>query len=108
VPAFVRPYVITRGRTRPTFDLSIETLVSAAPHAAATGLTRDHQVVLGLCRESRSVAELAAGAGVPLGVVRVLIGDLAAAGAVAVQRSVAAAGPDLALMHRVLAGLRRL
>jgi Protein of unknown function (DUF742) len=61
-----------------------------------------------MCRESRSVAELAVGAGVALGVVRVLIGDLAAAGAVAVQRNVADAGPDLALMHRVLAGLRGL
>lgn len=106
--AFVRPYVLTRGRTRPTFELSIETLVSAVPQVAPGRLTGEHQVVLGLCREPRSVAELAARADVPLGVVRVLVGDLAAAGAVAVHRGAGAAGPDLALMERVLSGLRRL
>jgi Protein of unknown function (DUF742) len=106
--AFVRPYVFTRGRTRSTFELSLETLVTAVPQTAPAGLTSVHQVVLGLCRESRSVAELAALAGVPFGVARVLVGDLAAAGAVAVHRSVDDSGPDLALMQRVLSGLRRL
>jgi hypothetical protein len=106
--AFVRPYVLTRGRTRSTFELSIETLVSAAAPAAPAGLTGVHQAVLGLCREPRSVAELAALAGVPLGVARVLVGDLAAAGVVAVHRAAGAAGPDLALMERVLSGLRKL
>jgi hypothetical protein len=106
--AFVRPYVYTRGRTRSSFELSIETLVSAAAAAAPPGLNAAHHAVLGLCREPRSVAELAARAGVPLGVARVLVGDLAAAGAVAVHRSVGAAGPDLALMQRVLSGLKKL
>jgi hypothetical protein len=106
--AFVRPYVLTRGRTRSSFVLSIETLVSAAADAAPAGLTGEHQVVLGLCREPRSVAELAAGVGVPLGVARVLVGDLAAAGTVAVHRSAGDSGPDMALMERVLSGLRRL
>jgi Protein of unknown function (DUF742) len=103
--AFVRPYVLTRGRTRTSFDLSIETLVSSDPQVAPAGLTGEHHTVLDLCREPRSVAELAAHAGVPLGVARVLVGDLAAAGAVTVHR---AAGPDLALMRRVLSGLRKL
>jgi hypothetical protein len=106
--AFVRPYVFTRGRTRSSLELSIETLVSAVPQSAPAGLTGEHQVVLDLCREPRSVAELAARAGVPLGVARVLVGDLAAAGAVSVHRSAGEAGPDLALMRRVLSGLRRL
>jgi Protein of unknown function (DUF742) len=106
--AFVRPYVLTRGRTRSSFELSIETLVSAGPRTAPAGLTGEHQVVLSLCRQPRSVAELAALAGVPLGVARVLVGDLAAASAVAVNRGAGAAGPDLALMQRVLSGLRRL
>jgi hypothetical protein len=104
-PAIVRPYVFTRGRTRSTFELSIETLVSAVPQAKPTGLTGEHHTALGLCQEPRSVAELAARVGVPLGVARVLVGDLAAAGAVAVHR---ADGPDLDLMRRVLSGLKRL
>lgn len=106
--ASVRPYVFTRGRTRSAFELSIETLVSAAPQAQPMGLTGEHHAVLGLCREPRSVAELAARVGVPLGVARVLVGDLAAAGAVAVHRAPGADGPDLALMERVLSGLRKL
>lgn len=104
----VRPYVFTRGRTRSSFELSIETLVSAGPQVTPAGLTGEHRAVLGLCGEQRSVAELAARMRVPLGVARVLVGDLAAAGAVAVHRAPGAAGPDLALMERVLGGLRKL
>jgi hypothetical protein len=106
--AIVRPYVFTRGRTRAAFQLSIETLVSAVPQSGPPGLTSVHHAVLGLCREPRSVAELSARAGVPLGVARVLVGDLAATGAVAVHRVAGADGPDLDLMQRVLSGLRRL
>ncbi|MHA6625141.1 DUF742 domain-containing protein [Pseudonocardia sichuanensis] len=107
-PSFVRPYVLTGGRTRSSVELSIETLVSAAPRPPAARLSGEQEVVLGLCREPRSVAELAVGAGVPLGVARVLVGDLAAAGAVAVHRTAGPDGPDLALMERVLSGLRKL
>jgi hypothetical protein len=104
--SFVRPYVLTKGRTRSSFLLSIETLVSAVPMANPFG--GEHEAVIALVREPRSVAEVAALLGVPLGVARVLVGDLAAAGAVAVHRTAGAAGPDLALMERVLTGLRRL
>jgi hypothetical protein len=106
--AIVRPYVFTRGRTRAAFELSVETLVSAVPQGGPPGLTGVHRALLGLCREPRSVAELSARLGVPLGVARVLVGDLAATGAVAVHRVAGTDGPDLALMQRVLSGLRRL
>ena len=104
--SFVRPYVLTRGRTRSLLDLSIETLVSAVP--AAAPVAEDQQAVVDLCREPRSVAEVAALLAVPIGVARVLLGDLAACGALTVHRTAGAAGPDLALMERVLTGLRRL
>jgi hypothetical protein len=103
VSATVRPYVLTSGRTRSTFELPIEALVSAAP-----GTPTVHSDIVELCREPRSVAEIAALRGVPLGVARVLLGDLAAVGAISVHRTVDAGGPDLALMERVLSGLRRL
>jgi hypothetical protein len=105
---FVRPYVFTGGRTRAQFELSLEALVSVAPRVASHGLGAEHDAVMELCREPRSVAEVAALLAVPLGVARVLLGDLAAAGVVAVHRTADAGGPDLALMERVLAGLRRL
>jgi hypothetical protein len=106
--SFVRPYVLTRGRTRSQYDLSIETLVSAVPMATSGPAAAEHEAVIALCQEPRSVAEVAALLGIPLGVAKVLLGDLVATGAVAVHRTVGVAGPDLALMERVLAGLRRL
>jgi hypothetical protein len=56
------------------------------------------------------VAEVAALLSVPLGVARVLLGDMAGLGVVTVHQNASSAGntPDLALMERVLSGLRRL
>jgi hypothetical protein len=105
----VRPYVRTGGRTRAKLDLSLETLVSVLPKDVPYQLPHDEAAVLELCRhQSRSVAEVAALHRVPIGVAKVIVGDLAAAGLLAVHRSFAATGPDLALMERVLGGLRRI
>lgn len=102
----IRPYARTGGRTRPTRELALETLVSTAPHAYHRSLPREHRAIANLCVQPRSVAEVAALLALPLGVARVLLGDLATDGAVQIHR--ASPQPDLALMHRVLAGLRRL
>lgn len=108
----VRPYAWTRGRTRPVYDLAVETLVSTSDQgrdvAALTSV--EHRSVAGLCREPRSVAEVAALLSLPLGVARVVLGDMADIGLVMVHRTAGSAGevPDIALMERVLSGLRRL
>jgi len=108
----VRPYAWTRGRTRPVYDLAVETLVSTSDHgrdvAALTSV--EHRSVAGLCREPRSVAEVAALLSLPLGVARVVLGDMADIGLVMVHQTAGSAGdvPDVALMERVLSGLRRL
>ncbi|OLF13223.1 hypothetical protein BLA60_07545 [Actinophytocola xinjiangensis] len=107
----VRAYAWTGGRTRARVRLEIETLVSTTPRAeAADGLRSEHQAVAQLCRRSRSVAEVAALLSVPLGVVRVLLADMAALGLVAVHETAAGAqdGPDVELLHRVLRGLTNL
>ncbi len=104
--AAVRPYFYTRGRTRAVVELALEALVSTVPGAAVAA--GPAQSAYELCREPRSVAEVAALMRVPLGVARVLVGDLVAAGSVVVHRTADAAGPDLSLMQRVLAGLRNL
>jgi hypothetical protein len=107
--ATVRPYVLTGGRTRANLDLSLETLVSTLPKVVPYQLPYDEAAVLELCRpQSRSVAEVAALHKVPIGVAKVLIADLATAGLLAVHRSFAASGSDMALMERVLSGLRRI
>ena len=70
----------------------------------------DHREIAILCQDVRSVAEVAALLGVPLGVARVLIADMARLGLVTVQNSAPPGGgaPDLALLERVRSGLRRL
>ncbi|MCP2261851.1 Protein of unknown function (DUF742) [Streptoalloteichus tenebrarius] len=108
----VRPYTWTGGRTAPRYDLGLETLVSASDDAARWDeeqVSAEFRRVAALCARPRSVAEVAASLSIPLGVARVLLGDMAVAGSIVVHRSATADGmPDLALMERVLHGLRRL
>ena len=103
VSVLVRPYVFTGGRTRARIELELETLVSAGPRPP-----QDNEAVVGLCRRPISVAEIAALMRVPLGVARVVVGDLADQGALIVHESAVQDVPDLAFLERVLTGLRRL
>jgi uncharacterized protein DUF742 len=110
--AAVRPYAWTRGRTKSGLDLAIETLVSTSQRGRdQMGLLQvEHRTVAELCEQTRSVAEVAALIAQPLGVARVVLGDMAGLGIVTVHQTASSAGnvPDLALMERVLSGLRRL
>jgi hypothetical protein len=111
--AAVRPYAWTRGRTKSGLDLAIETLVSASQRARdQMGLLQmEHRAVAELLLEqTRSVAEVAALLSIPLGVARVLLGDMAGLNLVTVHQTASSTGsePDIALMERVLSGLRRL
>ncbi len=66
-----------------------------------------HSIAM-LCREPLSVAEIAAHMKLPIGVVRVLVADMADQGMVAIHRpSRFGTGPDITLLERVLDGLRR-
>lgn len=108
----VRPYVLTRGRTQSRRHMAIEALVStrAGAHWNGARLTGEFRSVRTLCHHPRSVAEVAATLSVPLGVVRVLLDDMAEQGLVTIHDTrVSAEGrPAVALMERVLHGLRRL
>jgi hypothetical protein len=110
--SIVRAYAWTGGRTRSNIDLEIETLVSANDQTRQSAgiLQSEHQRVVELCHSPRSVAEVAALMRLPLGVVKVLLGDMAERGLVDVHQTASAGGdtPDLGLMERVLSGLRRL
>ncbi len=110
--AIVRPYAWTRGRTRATMDLRIETLVTTSELGEdIEALTQtEHRAVAELCAEPRSVAEIATLLHVPLGVAKVLLGDMASLGLLIVHKT-ATGGANkahLMLMERVLSGLRRL
>ncbi|MDH6623053.1 hypothetical protein M2271_000840 [Streptomyces sp. LBL] len=113
----VRPYAMTGGRTEagPTgvrFDLiSLVTLDTDVPGVDDdTALGPEHRALVDLCRtETQSVAELAAGADLPVGVVRVLLGDLLELGRVTVSRPVPPAHlPDERILREVIEGLRAL
>lgn len=65
------------------------------------------RAILELCRTVRSVAEVSALLGMPLGATRVLLSDLADQGRVRVYGTGdGASRPDRALLERVLSGLR--
>ncbi|HEV3362006.1 MAG TPA: DUF742 domain-containing protein [Pseudonocardiaceae bacterium] len=74
---FVRPFIVTGGRTRPLHDgLRIETLVVATATALTAQLHFEQRQIVQWCRTPISLAEIAALIGVPLGVARVLVADL--------------------------------
>ncbi|MEU9987780.1 DUF742 domain-containing protein [Streptomyces sp. NPDC048045] len=113
----VRPYAMTGGRTQPgptgvRFDLiALVTLDAAAPALDdGTVLGPEHRALVDLCRtETQSLAELAAGADLPVGVVRVLLGDLVEMGCVTISRPVPPAQlPDERILREVIEGLRAL
>lgn len=108
----VRPYVLTRGRTQSSYELALETLVNVRSDAdwSKAALGAEYQPVRVLCQRVVSVAEVAAGLSVPLGVARVLLSDMAELGLLHIHGTerTAEGRPPMALMRRVLAGLQRL
>jgi Protein of unknown function (DUF742) len=107
----IRPYARTGGRTRPDRDLAIEALITTNPDMSRfVGRHRswEQRMIANLCVRPHSVAEVAALLSIPLGVARILLVDMAGDGTVVVHGGSGNRGPDVILMRRVLAGLRRL
>ena len=107
----VRPYAMTRGRTRPANrDLNMITLVVGVKDEIDTvALDPDYVQILEMCRNPISVAELSAHMNVPIVVVKVLLSDLVERGEVMARnptRDVRV--PDMKLLQAVLDGVRRL
>lgn len=76
---FVRPFIMTGGRTRAARrDLRLETMLQTASEVLPAGLPSEQEELLALCREPQSVAEAAAKLGLVVGVVTVIAGDLIA------------------------------
>ncbi|SCL19319.1 Protein of unknown function [Micromonospora pallida] len=108
----VRPYAVTRGRARPvtgTFDLiSLVTAIQSDVTPEA-GLGPEHLAIVGLCQRMQSVAEIAAHLDLPVGTIRVLLGDLVARNMVQVREPRATSGlPDDSIFEAVINGLRAL
>ncbi|MFJ7076365.1 DUF742 domain-containing protein [Streptomyces sp. NPDC098781] len=112
----VRPYAMTRGRTTSAAQhrLDLIAVVVAEPHAddpdADSTLSPEHVDIVELCRDApQSVAELSAELDLPIGVVRVLVGDLVDGEFVHVNRPVPPAEMVAeSILRDVINGLRAL
>ncbi|GAA1876578.1 hypothetical protein GCM10009836_67450 [Pseudonocardia ailaonensis] len=104
----VPAYAVTGKRTRGgTADLPLETLVTATlAGRRAPGVQLEYRRIIEVTAEPRSVLEIAGLLQVPLGVARVLVGDLAEAGYVALYRPSPAQTPPPEVLGQLLDGLR--
>ena len=109
----VRPYTLTAGRTQASVDVPLEapiqTLQSAMSHRWPLNDVRGR--IVALCTNSPSVAEISARLDLPLGVTRVLVGDLVTSGYLRVNRTLterSTRDERSELIGRTLRGLRAL
>jgi Protein of unknown function (DUF742) len=109
----VRPYTLTAGRTDTSVDLPLEapvqTLQAALAHEWPPNDVRDK--IIQLCIKRPSVAEISARLDVPLGVARVLVGDLVMSGYLRVHRTLtehSTRDERRELIGRTLRGLKAL
>jgi hypothetical protein len=112
-PQLVRPYTLTAGRTTSRINLPLEapvqTLATTKPPRWPGNDVRGQILTLGAANPS--VAEIAAVLSLPLGVARVLIGDLVTQGYLRVHTTFGEFATDderRELIGRTLRGLRAL
>jgi DNA-binding transcriptional ArsR family regulator len=107
----VRPYALVRGRTKPAGDrLDVISMAYSLRVSVPdqTDLEPEHLALLQRCAIPMSVAELASGLDLPLGVVRVLLADLRERELVRIDRPTQGRVTDIRLLREVADGLRRL
>jgi hypothetical protein len=108
----VRPYAMTRGRTRPHgdgFDLMAVVTVTGRMPLDTRWLSPEHLQILRICRTPTPVVDVASDLAVPLGVARVLLGDLRDEDLITlVIEPQTDKGPEEGVLREVLNGLRAL
>jgi hypothetical protein len=106
----IRPYTLTGGRTRARHELLVEALISVPQYdpGLPETLMPESRLLYEHARSRASIAELSVVIAAPLGVVRVLISDLAAQGAVYIHPTAHSYHHDREMLGRILDGLERL
>src|ERR1700749_4378631 len=109
----VRPYTLTRGRTRvvgEAFDLVSTVITTNARMADLATLGPEHLSVLQLPQRPTTVVDICSDVDLPLGVVRILLGDLRELGLITIRAPVPmqARKVDKNTLREVLHGLRGL
>lgn len=112
-PSLVRPYILTAGRTAPGVHLPLEAPIETLPDEKPIQWPGNdvRGQILRLGSDHPSVAEIAAQLSLPLGVARVLIGDLVTQGYLRVHTTLddaATLDERRELIGRTLRGLRAL
>lgn len=112
-PSLVRPYTLTAGRTDSRVSLPLEAPIEAVltdkPQRWPGNDVRAQ--ICAMCGSSPSVAEIAARLSLPVGVARVLIGDLVSSGHLRVRTTLSdqsTVDERRELIGRTLRGLRAL
>src|SRR5262245_7204953 len=83
----VRPYAVTGGRTEPAdgavLDLIAVVVATSTARSSSepSRRTPEHRKIISLARQPTTVADIASGTKLPIGVVRVLLADLIMLGA---------------------------
>ncbi|HLU72042.1 MAG TPA: DUF742 domain-containing protein [Nonomuraea sp.] len=105
----VRPYALIRGRTRSSGDnLDLVATVRAVGEAR-DDLSPEQSLIMRAARNPISVADVAVELDLPVGVVRVLLGDLRDQGLISVSApSAAGSRPSEGILKEVINGLRAL
>jgi hypothetical protein len=108
----VRLYALTKGRTLPnggaTFGLIDVVVATGERSADHFRLGPEHRRILSICRRPIPVVDLASEINLPLGVVRVLLGDLTGEGLLKIISAQQQPVPDQSLLRMVLDGLESL
>lgn len=108
----VRPYAVTRGRTRPrglVIDLVTILVATGRTPADRVWLSREQRLLLELCRRPSTPADLASETDLPFRVVQILLEDLYQYGLIEeMPQAAQTERPDPRILMRVLDELRRL
>lgn len=107
----VRPYTVSNGRTKPSAQFDLMTLVMATGVVPESYLGPEHSRLLTLCGGPVPVAEVAAQIEQPVVVAKVLLSDLLDCGAITCRTptpvTMGADPTDRDLLEAVLNGLRK-
>ena len=108
----VRPYALTKGRTLPSGGASfglIDVVVATNERPSVNFRPGpEHRRILGMCRRPTPIVDLTSEIDLPLGVVRVLLGDLTSEGMLRVLSTQKQPVTDQRLLRMVLDGLESL
>ena len=106
--SIVRPYMLTRGRTRSEVTVAMETMVDrlGVQEEQYKRFDTAQRTIWETLTDRKSAAEVSALTKLPLGVVCVLLGDMASTNYIRVHQT--ASTGDVDLVRRLIDGVRAL